>query len=66
MNEHLNIKHMNKKTDRKKWLVLGAVGTALLLIPRRSSRQVAYISESLHTKNMYAKDKEENVDDNAI
>ena len=25
--------------DKKKWFTLGVVGTALLLIPRRSSRQ---------------------------
>ncbi len=30
---------MNEQTSKKKWLMLGAVGVALLLIPRRSSRQ---------------------------
>ena len=31
--------------NKKKWLTLGLVGTALLLIPRRSSRQTPPITE---------------------
>jgi len=31
--------------NKKKWLTLGLVGTALLLIPRRSSRQTLLTTE---------------------
>ena len=31
--------------NKKKWLTLGLVGTALLLIPRRSSRQTPPTTE---------------------
>lgn len=51
---------MNKKNN-KKWFLLGAVGTALLLIPRRSSRQAARAPEDFATKN---NDKDKKADDN--
>lgn len=35
--------------SKKKWLTLGLVGTALLLIPRRSSRQDTSYSTSSHS-----------------
>ena len=42
-------------TNKKKWLTLGAVATALLLIPRRSSRQATpdgkKPSSKAHTEN---------------
>ena len=37
-------------TNKKKWLTLGAVATALLLIPRRSSRQATPDGEKLPSK----------------
>ncbi|MEK6202423.1 MAG: hypothetical protein N2B04_00055 [Psychrobacter sp.] len=37
---------MAHRISKKKWLILGAVGTALLLIPRRSSRQTGNSRQS--------------------
>lgn len=34
---NLNSSNINSNSNKKKWLRLGAVGLALLLIPRRSS-----------------------------
>lgn len=41
-----NIKKLNSKAA-KKWLTLGVVAAALLLIPRRSSRQDMMSSKDL-------------------
>ena len=47
--------------NKKKWLTLGVVGTALLLIPRRSSRQEPRAANNQakadNAKNTSAKDK---------
>lgn len=41
-----NDKKINSKTNKKKWLLLGVVGVALLLIPRRSSRNDTVYSDN--------------------
>ncbi len=41
--------------NKRKWLMLGVVGTALLLIPRRSSRQAALNAIELPIKQPNAK-----------
>ena len=41
-----NDKKINSKTNKKKWLLLGVVGVALLLIPRRSSRKDTAYSDN--------------------
>lgn len=51
-----NDKKINSKTNKKKWLLLGVVGTALLLIPRRSSRKdTAYSDNAADTTDKDAK-----------
>ncbi|WP_172953113.1 hypothetical protein [Psychrobacter sp. L7] len=40
-NKHKDNKHKDHKQTTKKWLALGLTAAALLLIPRRSSRQSA-------------------------
>ena len=50
MNENNN-KSSNTKPSKKKWLILGVVGTALLLIPRRSSRQVVTYADDLNKES---------------
>ena len=37
---------MTQRINKKKWLTLGAVATALLLIPRRSSQRAGGSSQS--------------------
>lgn len=44
-------KNGNKRANKKKWLILGIVSTALLLIPRRSSKQAACNPENRPLKN---------------
>ena len=41
-----NDKKINSTTNKKKWLLLGVVGVALLLIPRRSSRNDTVYSDN--------------------
>ncbi|MGP5493847.1 hypothetical protein ACTXMH_01735 [Psychrobacter celer] len=41
MTKHKDNKHKDHKQTTKKWLALGLTAAALLLIPRRSSRQSA-------------------------
>ncbi len=48
----------NKQVNKKKWLALTAVGVALLLIPRRSSRQDADVGIDVSTDT--TKDTEAN------
>ncbi len=38
-----------KAINKKKWLALTAVGAALLLIPRRSSRQASYVDTNANS-----------------
>lgn len=45
---------INNDSNKKKWLTLTAVGVALLLIPRRSSRQAADISDTDMSKDTRA------------
>ena len=39
----------SKSTNKKKWLALTAVGAALLLIPRRSSRKASYADTNVNS-----------------
>lgn len=51
-----NDKKINSTTNKKKWLLLGVVGTALLLIPRRSSRKdTAYSDNAADTTDKNTK-----------
>ena len=39
----------SKSINKKKWLALTAVGAALLLIPRRSSRKASYVDTNVNS-----------------
>lgn len=44
--------------NKKKWLTLGLVGAALLLIPRRSSRQDSHYKNNLADDSLPSKEIE--------
>lgn len=51
-----NDKKISRQLNKKKWLLLGVVGTALLLIPRRSSRKdTAYSDKTADTTDKNTK-----------
>ncbi|MBP2280208.1 hypothetical protein H4W00_001021 [Psychrobacter sp. PL19] len=55
-------KSSSKKVNKKRWFVLGAVGTALLLIPRRSSKQAVSTPTVGRSNNLHTKNSEKNTD----
>lgn len=62
MSIHHKRSYNKTSISKKKWFLLTAVGTALLLIPRRSSRQAEQdltLDESAHTQSH--KDSEKNI-----